>query len=589
VGKKMDRKTCCVAVLLLVALSGCQSLGKKQATPPPMKKMKTVLVAGIEQNTGIDNAEKNLPPSIQTALLPKFIAGRTDVPADVRKRFDVSADQVPAKAFFLSLVKNTGLNVVVHPAVQGNISLQLENVSIQEALETVSDVYGYNYQFTKQGIQIFAPGLQTRTFKVDYLNMNRGGFSNTRVSSGGLNSSDDESASTTEGDQSALHSSITTTSTTDFWSELQVAVRLIIGDAKGRKVVISPLAGLVVVQAMPDELRKVQTFLDNAQASLNRQVILEAKVLEVTLNDGFQSGINWSLLNSSWRVGQVGSGVLGSGDTFPSVVGGVGSTKGGVTLTPGKGLSSLGSAGTISNVYGGVFSFALNVKRLAGFIELLSTQGEVQVLSSPRISTMNNQKALIKIGTDEFFVTNIKSSRVVSSTAALSVPAIPDITFESFFSGIALDVTPQISSDGYVTLHVHPTISTVTEKLKTLKVLQVEQQFPLASSAVRETDSIVRAKDGQLIVIGGLMQDRKQELVTGVPLLKDIPGFGALFRHKRVQTKKSELVILIRPTIVKPTTWTTVLEENASRMDEMLGEAIKEEKNLNDYFQSLTK
>ena len=188
----------------------------------------------------------------------------------------------------------------------------------------------------------------------------------------------------------------------------------------------------------------------------------------------------------------------------------------------------------------------MNYRKLATFVELLAAQGNVQVLSSPRITTSNNQKALIKVGNDQFFITNFTLTK--STNLAGVETESPSVTLNPFFSGIALDVTPQIGDDD-ITLHIHPTISTVTN---------TKADFPgagangiqLAKSSVRESDSIVRAKNGQLIVIGGLMQDKTAELITGIPFLKDIPFVGAAFRHTRQQASKSELVILLRPTIL---------------------------------------
>jgi len=227
--------------------------------------------------------------------------------------------------------------------------------------------------------------------------------------------------------------------------------------------------------------------------------------------------------------------------------------------------------GAVTSAFGGVFTLALNFGDFASFIELLKTQGNVQVLSSPRVSTMNNQKAVIKVGTDEFFVTDISTT---TTTGASTTNVSPNVTLTPFFSGIALDVTPQISEQGDVTLHVHPSVSEVVDQQKTVVIGNVSQQIPLALSTVRESDSIVRAKSGQVIVLGGLMQNRFDDKDAGVPGLSGIPMLGNLFKHKKVVSVKSELVILLKPIVVDGgNQWTGALSQSASSLQRLSKEA----------------
>ncbi len=228
--------------------------------------------------------------------------------------------------------------------------------------------------------------------------------------------------------------------------------------------------------------------------------------------------------------------------------------------------------GAVTSAFGGVFSLALNLGDFTSFIELLKTQGNVQVLSSPRVATMNNQKAVIKVGRDEFFVTDISTQTTFSSN---STNTNPDITLTPFFSGIALDVTPQISGEGEVTLHIHPTVSEVVDQQKTVVIGNVTQQIPLALSTVRESDSIVRAKSGQVIVIGGLMQDRIDDVDAGAPGLSDIPYLGNLFKHKKKSSIKSELVILLKPIVVDDgNQWSGALSQTAGSLGRMRNEML---------------
>jgi len=206
---------------------------------------------------------------------------------------------------------------------------------------------------------------------------------------------------------------------------------------------------------------------------------------------------------------------------------------------------------------------AFDIGDFNSFIELLEVQGETRVLSSPRVSTLNNQKAVIKAGSDEFFVTDISSDTVTGTASATS----RDITLTPFFSGIALDVTPQISADGTIILHIHPTVSEVTDQQKVVTISGETDTLPLAFSEIRESDSIVRAKSGQIIVIGGLMRRTSRTDVFGMPVLRHIPGIGKLFQSTREIETKTELVILLRPVVVDDNSvWTQMTDASLQRI-----------------------
>ena len=284
-------------------------------------------------------------------------------------------------------------------------------------------------------------------------------------------------------------------------------------------------------------------YLESTQDVVQRQVILEAKILEVSLSDGYQAGINWAGLvgnaTDNLILGQTGGGSYFE-DGSSIIDGNTGN------LNP---LAPTAVDGTATSAFGGVFTAAVNIAGdFTAFIELLKTQGDVQVLSSPRISTVNNQKAVIKVGTDEFFVTDVQTS----TTTATATTTQNNVELTPFFSGVALDVIPQISEDGDIILHIHPTVSEVKEQVKDIGVSSdTELTVPLARSTIRESDSIVRARSGQVVVIGGLMQNVRRDESAGVPVLGDLPVVGGLFRHQRQAVRKSELVILLRPIVVE--------------------------------------
>ncbi len=482
---------------------------------------------------------------IASALLPDINLSAPGVGSiDVEPRFDIKVHRAKIRQFFMGLVDDSNYNMILHPKVKGRITLDLKNVSVGEVMEVVRDVYGYDFEQTKTGYSVFPNTMRTRIFTMNYLNVNRSGGSKMSVSSGQVTESVSGTGATASTTQSISGSSISTESKSDFWNELKESLTALVGNKKGRNVVVSPQSGMVVVRAMPHELRAVEKFINKTQSFVQRQVIIEAKILEVELNERFQTGINWAALQASGSnstlVGQTGGGSIFGGSGVTGIAGNTGE------LNP-SALSQI--TGTAATAFGGMFSLALNVgSDFSAFIELLKTQGDVQVLSSPQISTVNNQKAVIKVGKDEFFITDVKSN---TSTTTATASTQSNVELTPFFSGVALDVIPQISEGGEIILHVHPTVSTVTEKTKDISIASgTTLSVPLAISTIRESDSIIRAKSGQVVIIGGLMQNTVQQNVSKIPLLGDIPLLGALFRHTQDITKKSELVILLKPIVI---------------------------------------
>ena len=523
------------------------------------------------------------PNAVREALLPPLRAEMPKVPgALVEPRFDLVVNTAPAQQVFMSIVSGTRYSMIVNPAVGGTLSLNLKDVTVREALEAVREVYGYEFRIDGTRIYVESAGLQTRVFQVNYLIGLRSGRSDVRVSSGAISVAQGgggagalagAAAPGTPGQPTSPAlgafglSSIATASLdasrvsmvsqSDFWNEITFALRSLVGTGPGRNLVVSPQSGVIVVRAMPDELRSVEKYLKAMRLSVERQVMIEAKVVDVTLNNAYQAGINWAAFPNNRRVT---AGVFGS-NTQLGTTGNLSTGNQAITVDPAgraltTGILGTGLAGTAVSATGavgaGVFGLAVQTKDFAALLQFLDSQGNVQVLSSPRVAALNNQKAVLKVGTDQFFVTNVTGTPLTNPAGLVTAIQLTP-TLNSFFSGVSLDITPQIDEDGNILLHIHPLVSNVVQQDLAFNfgVGGTDTTLPLARSSINETDTIVRVQDGNIVALGGLMKVDVANDRSGIPLLQDIPGVGGLFGNTTRTRTKRELVILLKPTIIK--------------------------------------
>ena len=542
--------TCLVAVL-----AGCG------LTPSPEKseEVHQIFEQAQEQNK---NRKLVIPDSVNADLMTQ---GDTTLDTSaLEERFNVAANGVPLKPFLQGMIEDSPYSVAFHPGAKAYVSLDLKDVTISEVVDVLNSLYPVDIQFRGKVLQVFPAIIKTETLNINYLMLKRFGMTSTNISSGGIVQNGQGGGSSSSSSQSGFSgssnnqsnmgsqmgnqmggqmggmgqgngSNIQTTSETDYWKELEETLKMIMKSTPedNSSVVVSPQSGLVTVRGLPSDIQSVKDFIKRSEQNLLRQVILEAKIVEVTLDDDYQQGINWqNVMSSSGNTNfelNTGAGVFGNG---------------------------------ISSTLGGVTNLSFSNVDFSGVVNLLKTQGNVQVLSAPRVTATNNQKAVLKAGEDEYFVTDV-STTTVTGTATTSTP---EIDLEPFFSGIALDVTPQISEDGDVVLHVHPSVTETSEQQKVITLNEEQYVLPLAQSNIRESDTVIRAKSGEIVVIGGLMQSVTSDNESRVPFLGAIPIIGHLFKSKQETDKKKELVILLKPTVVGTGTW----QEQMKRSSELL-------------------
>ncbi|KNZ33509.1 MAG: hypothetical protein AD742_06370 [Methylibium sp. NZG] len=553
--------------LLCVALAACQ-------VGPAPRSTATAIDAELAAARTPKPAPK-VPDKVLRALLPPVHAAAASPMALPEPRFDLSVSGASAAQVFQAIASGSRYNILLPPGLPpGSIAVSLKDVTAREALDTMRELYGFEYRIEGNRVFVQPAALQTRVFHVSYPAARRTGRSDTRVTSGSISSSGGGTNGASAGGMQAMEGSqVTTTSDADFWKELEASLKAVVGTEGGRQVVMSQQSGVVVVRGLPRDLREVENYLRATRLSIDRQVMLEAKIVEVSLKDGFESGINWAGLrggNHRFSVGGDASrinipGSIGSAAGVPagSLVTAVDASTTPATVTSTV-LSQLLANPAVSSG-AGVLGLAVTTGSFAGLLSFLETQGSVHVLSSPRVAAINNQKAVLRVGTDDFFITNI-STTTTSSAAGNSTS--PSITVQPFFSGISLDVTPQIDEDGMVTLHIRPSVSQVSERVRVVNLGNLGSfTLPLASSNVNETDTIVRVQDGTIVAIGGLMQQSQSDDDTRVPGAGDVPVAGNLFKRVNRNLQKREVVFLVKPTVIRSDTqWANDIASTSERL-----------------------
>lgn len=530
-GLKASRCGRCVAlvVLLLSSLSSAtaqQRPAQVRTQPPPAP-------AGQPQQ----------PPS--PPLQPLAVTQlEVQEPQGPEQAFSLSfAEPIPIRDLLLLLVRDTGISVVPDPNVDGTFIGELKNVTLKQALDLILGPLNLDYTLQDNVIRVFARQLETRIFTINYVATRRsgsrslgattgatgagvGGFAGAGGIGGGTigggvgGFAGGQFGQTTGGGGSSA--SVTGTDSNDLFQEITQGLATVM--SPDGKFNLDRKAGLLQVTDYPDRLDRVSVYLEAVEARVLRQVQIVAQVVEVELRESMSTGIDWSAVFRN------------AGDS--------------VTVT--QNLTPTDA--------GGAFTIGMAIRNIKGLIDAFATQGRVNVLSSPRVMAMNNEPAVMRVGTQDVFFTT--TSQVDATTGRVLQTTV---TPQSITEGVVLSVTPQISGEGIINLSINPSVTERTGQATS----RLGDTVPIIS--VRETDTLVRVREGETIVIAGLMQERLSKEEGKIPGLGDVPVIGGLFKRNDKAKRKTDLVILLTPSVMNFSALTT----EAMRQQEKMYEAQK--------------
>jgi MSHA biogenesis protein MshL len=485
--------------------------------------------------------------------LPSLAAGAA-ISGGAEPRLTVlSAVNSDVSAVVRELANKFGLQYQIDPAVRGTVNTTLRNKTLSEALDAIVP-QGITYQVQNGVLRVGPARMTTRIFSLDYVSLSRFGTASTIIqrrlgtsgfgASGMVGGASSFAASAAQGAGADVISAV---SVADVWEEIRVAVEALLFDAApaaaearatpqaaggalagggarpysrvgqdGRRLIINPISGTITVSAFSGQLDQVETFIRAFESSIQRQVLIEAKIVEVNLDRSFEFGIDWNV------IGKAGTGNLS------------------VRTIPQPPLGSSGASGNIT------FTLSGGNGQITAVLNALSTQGDVRVLSSPRVSALNNQRAVFDVTTGEIVFT-LNRTPILSTTGIPTGQFISEVTPTQVNVGIVLDVLPQIGADNTVTMNIRPVVTSVA---RTASFTADGNTFTAPVIDTRESDTMARLRASETIIIGGLMQTRREKIRTGVPGLRSIPLLGRLFTSYRDVEKKAELVIFLTPTII---------------------------------------
>jgi len=511
-------------VLALINLSACASLMEKDER------------MAVEDGAHIGSA----PPAAEQATLdiPPVVVQVPIIaapePAEPMQTFTVVATDLPANELLFALARDARLNLDIDPSIDGRVSINAIDQTLPQILERVSRQVSLRYYVDGPNLVVAKDNPFTRTYRIDYLNITRTTDSNVSIESTmGSDEGGDGGGGGSSGGSSTM---VTNQAENDFWQSLEANLVTLsqIGGVDGQ-VISHRESGTISIYTSSVGHENIQQFIDMVVGSARRQVLIEATVVDVQLNDDFQAGVDWSRIadGDGWSAGQ---NLLGATTS----------------------LTGLTGAGPVTELS----YFDSNSDRtITGAIRALDAFGDVSVMSSPKIMALNNQTSVLIVADNEVYFEIDATSNVAGDSGVVTNTI--DTTIKTVPVGFVMNVTPFITADGEVLLNIRPTITTIVDFVNdpnpVLAAADVVSEIPVIQ--VREMESVLRVTSGSTAVLGGLMTDRSSKTDTGLPGLHDIEDVGIAFGTKTRDFRKSELVIFLRPRIIEDASLDTSLQD----------------------------
>jgi len=457
---------------------------------------------------------------------PDFVPAHEDVSPLKTRIIDISARNTPLRDVLFIISEAAGLNLVMEKEVNPElpVTVSLKNVTAEDALNRVCASVDYFY--TVKDNMLFIKATETRSYELGHppviqtYHTDLGGdmLGGATTATGGSTSIKGNISQKSETDKAAYN----------LWDVIEKSIEKIVGAAAGTQSavqqtsVVNRLTGTIVVTATKKTLEKVESYLNTIRNVMNRQVLVEAKIIEVNLSDGLQFGINWSYVLNT-RDGQ--STTAGTGQ-FADVV-------------------STSAAN---------FSITTVAADFTSLLRAIQTQGETRILSNPRVSIMNGQTAILSVGQDRNYISKIETTFQKDSTTGLVTPTFT-INTSSLLSGIMIGIVPFISESGEISLSITPITSDLVKlDERKLGTPDASGNYPyliqLPTVNLRQLSTSVKVRNGQTVIIGGLITNREDIQDSKIPFLGDIPILGYLFKSRAKSVTKTELVVLIQPMII---------------------------------------
>lgn len=489
-----------------------------------------------------------VPPAYQEKAVEEAVVKKEGpgIP-ESQEKVSLFVRDIEIKDVLFLLSKDSSLPIVADKEVQGKVTVNIKDKSVLDILDAVMKPLGYTVFIEDGIIRVTNPRLVSKTFHINYIRGSRNSASTMNASisaqSSGQQGEAQVSSSGSSSSSGTTGVKVTTEDKSNFWRELSKGLEVLVfgeggaggeggyskGDKTGKKLIFNEQSGLVYVRDYSDNMRKIQTYLEDIQNSVRRQVMIQAHIIEVTLNDTYSLGLDWNTLSNPG---------IWAGDTRINF-----------------------SQNLVPKPETGVFQVKLSNYNVKALLDAMKEQGNLNILSSPKISAINNQKALVKLTSRE--VSWITKTTIIPGTTNITetteTPQIDEV-------GIFLDVTPQIDEGGLITMHIHPSIS---EKTGTSTPNNKDSSSSMPIISVREVDTIVNARTGQTVVIAGLIRDKISETKRSVPVLGDIPLLGNLFSQVFQEKTKTELVILLTPYILNEQNMGEMSRESEERLLKM--------------------